>query len=92
MQIIQNGDGTATWKADPGFDLAVSEQPWEDIPGTYVSRRKEAYVPADGGLNKWVEVPEFDPVLEPDSAPEETPEQKIARLEAELAALKAQTN
>lgn len=87
MKKMTNPDGSATWIADPGFDLSVLDEP----SGTYVSRRKEAWIPADGGLNAWEEVPELFPEdAEPEPA-EETPEQKIARLTAEIEALKAMT-
>jgi len=88
MQKIENSNGSAMWIAAPGFDLAIRDEP----SGQYTSRRKEAFVPDDGGLNKWEEVPEILPYpAETEAVQEEIAEEKIARLEAELAKLKNQT-
>lgn len=77
-----NPDGSYMLAAALGYDLAIV------IDGKAQNRAKEVSIPAAGTLNDWVEVPE----LPPDPVPvEETTEERIARLRAEIEALEAQT-
>jgi hypothetical protein len=68
--------------ADEGKELIVLV---EDIE---TARAKQVFIPSEGTLNEWVEVPEkFVEVVLPQ---EPTKEDKIAELERQLAELKAQ--
>lgn len=81
MTKTVNQDGSYMLAAAPGYDLAVV------IDSTVQDRAKAVEIPAAGTLNDWVEVPEKPP----DPVPvEETTEERIARLRAEIEALEAQ--
>ena len=73
-----HADGTYTLTAGEGYNLAVI------VDGVEQARTKVVEIPAAGTLNDWVEVPEPEPA-------EETTEQRIARLRAEIEALESLT-
>jgi hypothetical protein len=81
MTKTTNPDGSYVLKAGEGYDLTVT------VDGIEQARTKEVTIPASGTLNEWVEVPEKLPEPEP---VEETKEQKIEKLKAELAALETE--
>jgi hypothetical protein len=69
--------------ADEGKELIVLV---EDIE---TARAKQVFIPSEGTLNEWIEVPEK--IVEVQLPQEPTKEDKIAELERQLAELKAQT-
>lgn len=82
MTKTTNHDGSYVLKSGEGYDLIVV------VDGIEQARTKEVVIPVAGTLNEWVEVLE----LPPDPVPvEETTEERIARLRAEIEALEAQT-
>lgn len=82
MTKTTNPDGSYVLKAGEGFALTVV------VDGIEQARTKEVVIPVAGTLNEWVEVLEKPP--EPDPV-EETKEQRIERLKAELAELESET-
>ncbi len=81
MKRTDNEDGSYILTAEAGRDLVV-----KDNSGNIVERTKEVIIPAAGTLNTWVEVVEELPEIVVEEAEKA---EKIAALEAELAALKA---
>lgn len=82
MRTQQHEDGSSTLTAGDGYDLVVI------VGGEEQARAKVIEIPAAGTLNEWVEVPEKLPEAEP---VEESKEQRIERLKAELAELESET-
>ena len=74
-------DGSYILASRDGYDLIVI------VDGEEQARAKVVEIPAAGTLNTWTEVHELQPDPEP---AEETTEQKIARLRAEIEALESQ--
>lgn len=82
MTKTTNPDGSYVLKAGQDYDLTVT------VDGIEQARTKEVTIPSAGTLNEWVEVPEKLPEPEP---VEESKEQRIERLKAELAELESAT-
>lgn len=82
MMKTMNHDGSYALKSGEGHDLIAMSG------GIEQARTKEVTIPPSGTLNEWVEVTEKLPEPEP---VEETKEQRIERLKAELATLESET-